>query len=65
MNEYDAFCGLKQASEKSKLLVYPDNIRPKAKRDWTRVIQVIIKKAPALAVTFLVVIILGGVLWNY
>lgn len=42
MNEYDAFCGLKQASEKSKLLVYPDNIRPKAKRDWTRVIQVII-----------------------
>ena len=54
MNEYDAFCCLKQASDNSKLLVYPDNVRPKVKQDWTRVIQVIIA-----------VIILGVVWWNY
>ena len=54
MNEYDAFCGLKEGINccSPNLPVYPENVRPKSRREfWVKLA--------------LVIIILGVVLWNY
>ncbi len=54
MNEYDAFCGLKEGINccSPNLPVYPENVRLKSCREfWVKLA--------------LVIIILGAVLWNY
>lgn len=53
-SEWDALCGLKEGNSccSPNLPVYPENVRPKGRREfWVKLVVVII--------------ILGVALWNY